>query len=354
MARCSSSRRQAKGASASRSPAAFSSEARRRRAVRRDGRLRPFAASTTRGSSSTRSSGRGVPAWFDRGTRRPHPAGRAFLALLACAAEGLSASRFAEYLSLGQLPEPGQPTAGVDRVRRRSVRRARHPGSETSRRSDAGAAGRRRVAGTTDRRDAGRNPAHAAALGADARRGRGDRRRSRRAGRGASHGLAEELRARLERGETRRSGSRRALAAIDDDRRRLESPPVVCAAAHHRDGGVAGAGATGATGSIGSITSRRGRCARRRTCCACSPTCGRWRPSGRCRCNEVRMVLMRAAAQRGQRAAVAAATAACSSAARRRRAAARSASCSCPAWPSGCSREVGRRIRCCSTSRASG
>jgi ATP-dependent helicase/nuclease subunit B len=50
----------------------------------------------------------GIDAWFDRGTRRPHPAGRAFLALLACAAEGLSASRFAEYLSLGQLPEAGQ------------------------------------------------------------------------------------------------------------------------------------------------------------------------------------------------------------------------------------------------------
>ena len=47
----------------------------------------------------------GVPAWFDRGTRRPHPAGRAFLALLACAAEQLSASRFAEYLSLAQVPE---------------------------------------------------------------------------------------------------------------------------------------------------------------------------------------------------------------------------------------------------------
>src|SRR5712691_12022 len=46
-----------------------------------------------------------VPAWFDRGTRRPHPAGRAFLALLACAAERLSASRFAEYLSLGQVPK---------------------------------------------------------------------------------------------------------------------------------------------------------------------------------------------------------------------------------------------------------
>jgi CRISPR/Cas system-associated exonuclease Cas4 (RecB family) len=46
-----------------------------------------------------------IPAWFDRGTRRPHPAGRAFLALLACASENLSASRFAEYLSLAQVPQ---------------------------------------------------------------------------------------------------------------------------------------------------------------------------------------------------------------------------------------------------------
>ena len=46
----------------------------------------------------------GVPAWFERGTRRPDPAGRAFLALLACAAESLSARRFAEYLSLAQVP----------------------------------------------------------------------------------------------------------------------------------------------------------------------------------------------------------------------------------------------------------
>lgn len=45
-----------------------------------------------------------IPAWFDRGTRRPHPAGRAFLAVLACAVEKLSARRFAEYLSLGQVP----------------------------------------------------------------------------------------------------------------------------------------------------------------------------------------------------------------------------------------------------------
>ncbi|MPY89259.1 MAG: PD-(D/E)XK nuclease family protein [Luteitalea sp.] len=46
----------------------------------------------------------GIRAWFSRGTRRPDPTGRAFLALLACAAEGLSARRFAEYLSLGQVP----------------------------------------------------------------------------------------------------------------------------------------------------------------------------------------------------------------------------------------------------------
>ncbi|HMJ15203.1 MAG TPA: PD-(D/E)XK nuclease family protein [Polyangiaceae bacterium] len=46
----------------------------------------------------------GIPAYFSQGTRRPEPSGRAFLALLACAAEGLSARRFAEYLSLGAVP----------------------------------------------------------------------------------------------------------------------------------------------------------------------------------------------------------------------------------------------------------
>ncbi len=45
-----------------------------------------------------------IPAYFTRGTTRPHAAGRALLALLACRADGLSASRFAEYLSLGQVP----------------------------------------------------------------------------------------------------------------------------------------------------------------------------------------------------------------------------------------------------------
>jgi ATP-dependent helicase/nuclease subunit B len=48
----------------------------------------------------------GVPAYFTRGVVRPDPAGRAFLALLACAREGCSATRFSEYLSLGQVPSP--------------------------------------------------------------------------------------------------------------------------------------------------------------------------------------------------------------------------------------------------------
>src|SRR5262249_44910655 len=42
---------------------------------------------------------------------RPDPAGRAFLALLMCAEEGLPATRFAEYLSLGQVPAVDESTA---------------------------------------------------------------------------------------------------------------------------------------------------------------------------------------------------------------------------------------------------
>ncbi|MBV9624435.1 MAG: PD-(D/E)XK nuclease family protein [Acidobacteria bacterium] len=49
----------------------------------------------------------GIAAYFARGTRRPDPSGRALIALLLCAEEGLSAKRFAEYLSLGQVPEAG-------------------------------------------------------------------------------------------------------------------------------------------------------------------------------------------------------------------------------------------------------
>jgi ATP-dependent helicase/nuclease subunit B len=45
-----------------------------------------------------------IPAHFTRGAVRPEPGGRALLVLLRCAAEGFSAVRFAEYLSLGVAP----------------------------------------------------------------------------------------------------------------------------------------------------------------------------------------------------------------------------------------------------------
>jgi ATP-dependent helicase/nuclease subunit B len=48
----------------------------------------------------------GIPAWFTRGVVRPDSAGRSFLALLHCAEEGLSASRFSEYLSHEQKEQP--------------------------------------------------------------------------------------------------------------------------------------------------------------------------------------------------------------------------------------------------------
>src|SRR5207249_4517640 len=48
-----------------------------------------------------------IPVFFARGTTRPDPAGRALLALLACSAERLSVRRFAEYVSLAQVPDPG-------------------------------------------------------------------------------------------------------------------------------------------------------------------------------------------------------------------------------------------------------
>lgn len=61
----------------------------------------------------------GIPAYFARGATRPCPQGRALLALLTCKTEGLSASAFAEYLSLGVVPsattEGAPPAPDTDR-----------------------------------------------------------------------------------------------------------------------------------------------------------------------------------------------------------------------------------------------
>jgi len=61
-----------------------------------------------------------VPLYFEQGTVRPHPSGRAFLALLACASDNLSARRFAEYVSIGEVPDAiaGQPPPALPAAER--------------------------------------------------------------------------------------------------------------------------------------------------------------------------------------------------------------------------------------------
>ena len=92
-----------------------------------------------------------VPAYFFKGTSAPDPAGRALLALLACKADGLSAKRFAEYLSLGELPQP-EETGTVeskwvgpeDDLVRNGRETGRDAGTETGRRGER-ETGRRKI-----------------------------------------------------------------------------------------------------------------------------------------------------------------------------------------------------------------
>jgi RecB family exonuclease len=89
----------------------------------------------------------GIPAYFTRGSRRPDPSGRALLALLACAAEGLSARRFGEYLSFAQLPDITDNDAGSrsdvefippeDEALGSAAARSNVPSPDTSQASDA-------------------------------------------------------------------------------------------------------------------------------------------------------------------------------------------------------------------------
>ena len=124
----------------------------------------------TSACSSMRCAAPGFPAWFDRGTRRPHPAGRAFLALLACAAD---ASR----RPLRRIPVARRRCPRKDGTPRRWVtpRRRGHLARTTSVTDDelesegvAGPAGARyaRVGGRR------RHAARAVAMGEAARRGR--------------------------------------------------------------------------------------------------------------------------------------------------------------------------------------
>lgn len=58
----------------------------------------------------------GIPTWLAEGVRKPDLAGRALVTLLRCRQEDLSAARFAEYLSLEQVPrEEGESVFGWER-----------------------------------------------------------------------------------------------------------------------------------------------------------------------------------------------------------------------------------------------
>ncbi|MCL2725852.1 MAG: PD-(D/E)XK nuclease family protein [Polyangiaceae bacterium] len=67
-----------------------------------------------------------VPAFFAGGSPKPDPAGRALLTLLACAAEGLSARRFTEYLSLGEVPDDDDVSVAEEDRTGKMLRTPRH------------------------------------------------------------------------------------------------------------------------------------------------------------------------------------------------------------------------------------
>jgi RecB family exonuclease len=57
-----------------------------------------------------------IEAYFAQGTTSPDPAGRALICLLQCAAERLSARRFAEYISFAQVPNQPDPNERLDAI----------------------------------------------------------------------------------------------------------------------------------------------------------------------------------------------------------------------------------------------
>ena len=289
-----------------------------------------------------------IPAFFARGATRPEPGGRALLALLACAAEKLSARRFAEYLSLAQVPDPdprahaaapfvapepelagaGLAAEPVDcRIRRRKPTADRH---------------------RPDRRWS-RARARAVALGAACSSTPpviGGRERWERRLDGLARGAGAQTR------RARRTTTR--VAALLDRRlldldhlRDVALPLMIARSPRCRRA------RRGANGSAICARSPRSPCATRRRCSRRSPSSSRWRRSGRSsstRCASVlaeRLGTARSAAPRRRYGAVfVAPAAACARPGVRRRVRARPGRAAS-------SRRRSPRIRSCPTPRAS-
>jgi ATP-dependent helicase/nuclease subunit B len=95
----------------------------------------------------------GIPACFVQGTKTPDPTGRALLALLACAAEDLSAHRFAEYLSLGEVPDAtfrGEPPPALPITERWAVPDEELLSAAMARAAEGGAAEEAAAAAATE------------------------------------------------------------------------------------------------------------------------------------------------------------------------------------------------------------
>ena len=247
-----------------------------RRAVRPHGD-RAARAAALRRPARARARARRRPAYFERGTRRPHPAGRAFLSLLACALDNCRRGRFAEYLSLGQVPD-----AGAD------ARRDPATAFPTSSDEVFGALGERAEHGRRRQRSKSRptresRRAGAACLPRAVEVGAPARRIARHRRRRALGAPAERADPRM-RAAAARAGAHRARVAADRparaEDRRPQSAGGVRAADHADARRVARAGDLGrVAGRFAALAPRVLR--RPDACCACSPTCGRWARSGR-------------------------------------------------------------------------
>ena len=243
----------------------------------------------------------GVPVYFDRGTRRPDPAGRAFVALLSCAVDGLSAKRFDEYLSLGQVPQftDRRPAPAVDHAARRSVCGRRPTGTRAPAASDPwtdtpiGAVDHEPIDSDDEAIVAGtlRSPwkweeliVESAVVGGRTRE-EGKARWRRRL-----DGLAADFSYRIEELKKDEPESAR-IARFERDLRNLAhlrqfALPIVDALAD-----VARAGDLGGVDRAISARSPRAACGGPRACCRRWRTFGRWRTSVRCALEEARDVL---------------------------------------------------------------
>ena len=233
----------------------------------------------------------GIAAWFDRGTGRPDPSGRAFVAMLWCAVEGFSAERFEEYLSVGRflLSHRRAPAARCNRrgrpptAHRLHVERGQHPdaedgGGEAPARDDEDAA---IVEGTL------RSPwkweeliVESAVIGGAPREA---------GGAGGLDGLADTVPPRSSE-EPREEPESPRLPRFEPRAGQPAAPAPFRAADHRRARRVAG-------------DSRVGRVARtvralapaclngRRACSNARPGCGRWRDVGPVTLEEARDVL---------------------------------------------------------------